>query len=557
MPFSFIDIEQKKTRIIGYLFVFVFVFYFITAYLILLVLENTAFPALSDNPFYGFRIPPLEHTLGALAIAMIAGFLHWSMSTSHLIERICLGVGAAPIDPKDAYHQYLRNIVDEVSVAIGGRPLEAVVIPSVSMNAFAIEDFGGRAVIGVTEGLLARLSRAQIEAVVGHEAGHIISGDCLSTTVTCALAEIYDESFSKLGGVLKRTRGRGVAVLVLIYIIIGFMRFMSSFIRYFISRQREYRADAVGVRLTRDPLSLAEALELISRGWRGQGAMGERMQSIFIVNPTLSELDETEGFFSDMFSTHPPVKHRIAILADMAHLDAKTLEENLKNFKRVAPIAKPEFKVDEAVSATEWSVFIKQEWLGPFSPSELIKLEGFKPDVWVRGKGADVTRHAYEVGPLLDLFRSGQDHGPQAGLNCPNCHTLLSEYSYEGVSLLKCTYCEGVFVEQDKINRIFVRRDMDFGEDVQRLARALMESRAKNALPGKIDPKNAWVLDCPRCHSQFKDSFKMRRQFFVYSYPVEIDRCTRCDGIWLDKNELELLQYIFEHKEQFFDGKSF
>ncbi|HAJ57237.1 MAG TPA: hypothetical protein DCL35_05650 [Candidatus Omnitrophica bacterium] len=557
MPFSFIDIEEKKTRVIGYLFAFIIVFYFVTSYLVLLVLENSVFPSFDYYTGRGFRMPPLEHTLIAFGVALIAGLMHWSLSTSHLIERICLTVGASPIDTKDTYHQYLKNIVDEVSVAIGGRRLEAYVIPSAAMNAFAIEDFGGRAVIGVTEGLLSRLNRAQIEAVVGHEAGHIISGDCLSTTVTCALSEIYDESFSKLGGALKRTRGRGSVVLLLLYLVIGAMRLMSNIIRYFISRQREYRADAVGVRLTRDPLSLAEALELISRTWRGQGAMGERMQSIFIINPAASQLDETEGLFSDMFSTHPPIKHRISILADMAHLDHKTLQENLKNFKRVAPIAKPEFKVEEAAAPASWLVFMGQDWLGPFGPAELLKLDGFKPDVWVRAEGSSVTSHAYEVPALLDLFRPAEVIGRTGAGNCPRCHTPLSEYSYEGVSILKCVYCEGVFVEQDKISRIFVRRDMDFGDDVVRLAKNFMGTKGKDALAEKIEPKNAWVLDCPKCHIQFKDKFKMRRQFFVHSYPVEIDRCSRCDGVWLDKYELEILQYLYEHKEQFFDGSNF
>ncbi len=556
MPFSFIDIEREKSRIIAYLFVFIFIFYFFTAYLILFVIENTLFSSIGETVIKGIRIPSLDHTVAALAVAIIAGVLHWSISTSSLIQRISVAVGAVPIDPKDDYHQFLKNIVEEVSVAIGGRHLDAMVIPSASMNAFAIEDFNGRAVIGVTEGLLSRLSRAQIEAVVGHEAGHIISGDCLGTTVTCALSEIYDESFSKLGAVIKRSRGRGTAVLLLLYIVIGMMRFLSNLIRYFISRQREYRADAIGVRLTRDPLSLAEALELISRGWRGQGALGERMQSIFIVNPVATALDERTGAFSDAFSTHPPIKHRIAILADMAHLDQKTLQENLKNFKRVAPIAKPEFKVDEALPAKEWFIFQDQQWIGPLAIDGLLKMEGFKPDSWVRPGGSEVTKHAYEFPFLLDLFRQETDGLQSNRADCPRCHTSLSEYSYEGVHILKCAYCEGVFVEQAKINRIFVRRDMDFSPEIVRMAKLLMDSKDK-IFANKADPKSGWVLDCPVCHSRFKDSFKMRRQFFVYSYPVEIDRCSRCGGVWLDKYELEILQYLYENKEQFFNGDNF
>ncbi len=228
MPFSFIEIEQRKTKVIGFLFVFIIFFYFITAYLLLVILDNTAFASLAEHRLSAFIIPSFDHTAIAFGVALIVGLAHWSISTSNLIEKISVSVGAVPVDGKDAYHKYLQNIVDEVSVAIGGRPLEARVIPTVSMNAFALEDFSGRAVIGVTEGLLTRLNRAQIEAVIGHEAGHIVSGDCLSTTVTCALSEIYEEASSRLGCTLKNVRGRGSAIVLLCYLVLVVMRFLST-----------------------------------------------------------------------------------------------------------------------------------------------------------------------------------------------------------------------------------------------------------------------------------------------------------------------------------------
>lgn len=547
MPFSFIEIEQKKTKVIGLLFIFIILFYFLTAYVVLLILENSS---LFDSSRGGFRLPPIEHVLVVIVIAFFLGLLHWSISTSNLIEKISIAVGAAPADKKDSYHHVLQNIVDEVSVAIGGRPLEARVIPSVGMNAFAIEDFQGRAVIGVTEGLLSRLSRAQIEAVVGHEAGHIISGDCLSTTVTCALAEIYEETVTRLSAGLRGTRGRGSAILVLVVLAIFIMRFLSTLIRYFISRQREYRADAISVRLTRDPLSLAEALKLISRGWHGEGVEGEKLQSIFIVNPVQNKLDDAEGLAPDMFSTHPPIKSRIDILINMAHMDEKTLEENLKNFKRVSPVAKAEFTSEEPSESQKWSIFIDQKWLGPFSLEELSKLDGFKPDQWIKLEGQESSvKHAYEDRALMALFRQGSE---DAKWDCPHCKTPLTETIYEGAPVYKCSYCEGVFVEADKISRILIRQDKEFSDETIRIAQGILKEREKFVTGlTKGNLANTWILDCPR------DKNKMRRQFFVYSYPVEIDRCATCAGVWFDKQELEILQYIYEHKEQYFDGNGF
>ncbi|MBU0549732.1 MAG: M48 family metalloprotease [Candidatus Omnitrophica bacterium] len=557
MPFSFIEIEENKNRVIALILTFLVLFYFLTAYFLLIVIENYFASSQLRPGEAEFFFPPFTHVLSVLIIAALAALFHWTQSTSNLIPRMSMAVGALPIDKKDTYHQYFKNIVDEVSVALGGRPIEAMVIPSGSMNAFSLQDFNRRAVIGITEGLLSRLNRAQIEAVVAHEAGHIAAADSLSATVICSLSEIYEEIFTKLRAGLSKTRGRGVVILLLVFILLGIMNLLSKLLRYFISRQREYRADAIAVRLTRNPLSLAEALKLISKHWRGSGAQGARMESIFILNPKFNELDERENTLSDIFSTHPPVSRRIKILLDMAHLDEKTLEENLKNFRRASPVAKIQFKPDAVVKAESetqskrWLIYSEQKWLGPFLLDELTQMRGIKPEQWVRREGQEATICAFQDWDLRNLFKKGAEKtGKDEKNSCPNCKTPLQALNYEGTPILKCSYCEGIFAEQGKISRIFIRKDATFSENTKRLAEILINTKDKFRVKYK-DSKSVWILKCPNCMR------KMRRQFFIYSYPVEIDRCIHCQGIWFDKQELEILQYIFENKEQFFSGKYF
>jgi len=554
MPFSFIDIEEKKTRLIGFLLSFIITFYFVTAYLILLVLKNSIFAFFYDRQS-GFGWPTGKETLVAFGVALLIGLIHWSSSTSNLISRMSLAVGAVGFDEKDTYHQVFKNVVDEVSVAIGGRPIKAFLIPTVACNAFALEDFNGRAVIGVTEGLLTRLNRAQLEAVVGHEAGHIVNGDCLTTTVTCSLAELYEEALSKISKGFRHSRGRGGILILMLFLVMGGMKLLSALLRYFISRQKEYRADAASVRLTRDPLSLAEALHLISRNWRGLGAEGEYLESIFIMNPRPSYLDEKQGPTANWFSTHPPVENRIRILADMGHCDARTLEENLKKSVWVSPVAKPVVNAEKEKDPDQdkqWMVFNqKQEWEGPFGLGALGRLTFLTPDSWICPHGEQSVRHAFEHSALMPLF--GGEAKAEAGEHpCPHCHTVLSEINYEGAPAMRCSYCEGIFIGSQTVSRVLIRRDMTFSDDVVRLAEAavkqkdLFQKGRKRAKAG-----NPFVLVCPECGN------KMRRQFFVYSYPVEIDRCVKCRGLWFDKQELEVLQYIYEHKDKFFDGKGF
>ncbi len=547
MPFSFIDIEEKKTRLLGFLFFFVIFFYFLTAYLLLVILRN-AFASRE-----GLHWPDGSSVLAAFAVALLVALLHWATSTSHLIEKLSLSIGAVELDAKDIYHKGLQNIIDEVSVAIGGRRITGMVIPSVSLNAFALEDFHGQAVIGVTEGLLTRLNRAQLEAVVGHEAGHIVSGDCVATTVTCALAELYDELFSRLKAGVQRSRGRGALLVLVLFLIIFFMRFLSTLLRYFISRQKEYRADAISVRLTRNPLGLAEALSLISTNWRGGGALGERLESIFIVNPNFSRLDEKQGIFPDAFSTHPPIAERIRILTNMAHVDTKTLEENLKNNVWVSPVAKAEFTETKSTAPVAWRVFADQEWKGPFGLEELRKSGLLTPEAWIKPEGSEKVAHAYEDEALMSALSPRQSESKtKEEFVCPHCRTALDELYYEGVPVQKCSHCAGVFAPSRKISRILIRKDKAFDAEIVRLAEVAIRERDQR-VDGfyKQKPVNAWVLDCPQCRR------KMRRQFFVYSYPIEIDRCVYCEGIWFDGHELEILQYIYENKEHFFGDASF
>ena len=86
--------------------------------------------------------------------------VHWLISVNNLVDRVLFAIKAHPVDPHDTYHVRFKNIVEEVSVATGGRyKIEAYVIPTPAMNACAVSNFNQRAAITITEGLLARLNR--------------------------------------------------------------------------------------------------------------------------------------------------------------------------------------------------------------------------------------------------------------------------------------------------------------------------------------------------------------------------------------------------------------
>ena len=194
MPYSFTQIEKDKSKTIGLVFCFLILFYFVTFYLLVFLIKNYLYYEYSRNSRFDslhlvfFNV---TETAGLFLAAIFVGLCHWVVSVNNIIGKILNVLKAESPSATDTYHQMFVNIINEVSVATGGQKIEAVVVPSMAMNAFALSDFSGRAVIGVTEGIISRFSRAQIEAVVGHEAAHIVSGDCLSTTVTSSLFDMY------------------------------------------------------------------------------------------------------------------------------------------------------------------------------------------------------------------------------------------------------------------------------------------------------------------------------------------------------------------------------
>jgi Zn-finger nucleic acid-binding protein len=60
------------------------------------------------------------------------------------------------------------------------------------------------------------------------------------------------------------------------------------------------------------------------------------------------------------------------------------------------------------------------------------------------------------------------------------------------------------------------------------------------------DLSSVWVYKCPNCQRQ------MHREFFLFSYPIEVDKCIYCGNLWFEKDQLQILEYIYQNKQRFF-----
>ena len=234
---------------------------------------------------------------------------------------------ARPVTPDE--QPRLHNIVEGLSIAAGIPKPRVYVVPEVAPNAFATGRNPDHASIAVTDGLLKTMSRVELEGVVGHELAHVVDRDILVGTVIATLAGaviLLSEFFTRtwwwggIGGRRGSDRGGGgfEAIIFAVGIVLLILApIFAQIIRFSVSRQREYLADAQGALLTRYPPGLASALRKIG------AASGIPMHSannatahLWLNQPSRVE-GERMGSLERLFSTHPPIEERIRRLEEM------------------------------------------------------------------------------------------------------------------------------------------------------------------------------------------------------------------------------------------------
>jgi heat shock protein HtpX len=200
-----------------------------------------------------------------------------------------------------------------------GLPMPKVyVIPSASPNAFATGRNPAHAAVAVTDGIMRLLNRQELEGVIAHELGHVRNRDILIGSIVATLAGAVTmlarmASFGAMfGGYGNRDReGGGNAIGLLAMAILA--PIAALVVQMWISRTREYQADATGAAIAGTPLGLAGALEKMEAGAQRVPIPNANPSSahMFIVNPLSGKS------LMSMFSTHPPIAERVSRLRAM------------------------------------------------------------------------------------------------------------------------------------------------------------------------------------------------------------------------------------------------
>ncbi len=218
--------------------------------------------------------------------------------------------GATVIDGSEGATQYW--LVDTVKRLSGkaGIGMPEVALYEGAPNAFATGAFRNSALVAVSTGLLESMSREEVEAVLGHEIGHVANGDMVTLTLIQGVVNTFVIFLSRVIGyvvdrvILKNDRGQGIGFFVTVIVSQIVLGIFASMIVAWFSRQREFRADAASANLLGSPLPMVNALARL--GGLQPGALPQAMKA--------SGISAGPGGWGALFSTHPPIEQRIAAL---------------------------------------------------------------------------------------------------------------------------------------------------------------------------------------------------------------------------------------------------
>jgi heat shock protein HtpX len=223
-------------------------------------------------------------------------------------------------------------VVEEMSIAAGIPLPKTYVIDDPDPNAFATGRNPEHASIVVTRGLLDTLDRDELQGVAAHEMSHIRNFDIRLMLILAVLigsialiADWATRGFFRGRRSSRRNEGAAGLIILVIWLFATILApILSHIMAMFVSRKREYLADASGAELTRNPLALASALEKIDARVEPTRSIHRGTAHLCIADPKGSAIGLREGRVADLFATHPPIKKRIEALRQMGYQFGQT-----------------------------------------------------------------------------------------------------------------------------------------------------------------------------------------------------------------------------------------
>ncbi len=252
-------------------------------------------------------------TLLAIFLSLLSalGSYYWG-------DRVVLAASHARPARRDQYPNFYRA-AENLAIAAQIPVPRLYVIDTPAMNAFATGRDPHHAIICATRGLLENLNQSELEAVIGHETGHIVNYDIRLMTIVAVLvgSVVLLSDWILRGGLTvddddNRQNRSWLLLLGLVFLILAPLA--AKLIQLAISRRREFLADAMAVKFTRQPRAMISALKKIAA--RPNLPASPALSHLFIADPRPAKLSWWQKITS-LFATHPPLEARLAALEKM------------------------------------------------------------------------------------------------------------------------------------------------------------------------------------------------------------------------------------------------
>lgn len=212
--------------------------------------------------------------------------------------------------PRNEVESWLLNVVERQARQAGIEMPEVAIYPAPDMNAFATGARRNAALVAVSTGLLQSMPRDEIEAVLAHEISHVANGDMITLTLIQGVVNTFVIFLSRVVGhfvdrvILKNESGHGIGYFVSVIAAQIVLGILASTIVMWVSRKREFRADAGSASLNGNQ-PMIRALERLGRGRPAE--LPESLAAFGISGGRKTGIKK-------LFMSHPPIADRIAAL---------------------------------------------------------------------------------------------------------------------------------------------------------------------------------------------------------------------------------------------------
>lgn len=218
--------------------------------------------------------------------------------------------------PQNSTEEWLVRTVEQQSKAAGIGMPEVGVFAAPQANAFATGWNRNKALVAVSEGMLQRFNRDEVEAVMGHEIGHVANGDMITLALIQGVVNTFVMFLARVIGfvvdrvVLKNERGLGIGYFITTIVAEIILAILASTIVFWFSRRREFHADEAGARFG-SRQGMINALKRLKAEVENPSPLPESMRAFGISG------GKSKGW-KKFFMTHPPLDVRIAALENMS-----------------------------------------------------------------------------------------------------------------------------------------------------------------------------------------------------------------------------------------------